>query len=294
MNAPDMEGKAVSQMNEIALYKERALPMSAAEIREHVNLIQRVMKAVMKEGTHYGKIPGTDKPTLYKAGAEVLCTTFHIRPRFELEDLSGEGFVRYRIRSIGSHQATGIELGEGLGECSSMEEKYKWRKAYKREWDETPETHRRKKYGWNSAQRSEFEVLQVRTEAADLANTILKMACKRALVAMTLNVTAASDIFTQDIEDLSPELRDSLNDDPAQDGPKVEQPRAKSEKPNGQKPPADDKPITEQQQKLVAVQMDNATLTLADLKAKFGYEAITQIPFSRLNEVLEWIRSPGA
>jgi hypothetical protein len=33
------------------------------------------------------------------------------------------------------------------------------------------------------------------------------MACKRAMIAMTLNVTAASDIFTQDIEDLPEELR---------------------------------------------------------------------------------------
>jgi hypothetical protein len=33
-------------------------------------------------------------------------------------------------------------------------------------------------------------------------NTIMKMACKRALVAATLNATAASDIFTQDVEDM--------------------------------------------------------------------------------------------
>jgi hypothetical protein len=33
------------------------------------------------------------------------------------------------------------------------------------------------------------------------------MACKRAMIAMTLNVTAAPDIFTQDIEDLPEELR---------------------------------------------------------------------------------------
>ena len=49
---------------------------------------------------------------------------------------------------------------------------------------------------------------QVRTEPADAANTALKMACKRAKIAMTLNVLAASDIFTQDIEDLPPELQE--------------------------------------------------------------------------------------
>jgi hypothetical protein len=35
----------------------------------------------------------------------------------------------------------------------------------------------------------------------DTYNTVLKMACKRALVAAVLNGTAASDIFTQDLDD---------------------------------------------------------------------------------------------
>jgi hypothetical protein len=35
----------------------------------------------------------------------------------------------------------------------------------------------------------------------DLANTILKMADKRALVAATINATGVSDLFTQDLDD---------------------------------------------------------------------------------------------
>ncbi len=35
---------------------------TAAEIRAQVNTVQEVMKAVMKDGTHYGVIPGTPKP----------------------------------------------------------------------------------------------------------------------------------------------------------------------------------------------------------------------------------------
>ena len=81
--------------------------------------------------------------------------------------------------------------------------KYKWRGVIcKAELDATPENLRRKKYYKNGNTAD-----QIRTEPADLANTILKMACKRAMIAMTLNVTAASDIFTQDIEDLPEELR---------------------------------------------------------------------------------------
>lgn len=176
---------------------------SALEIRERVNLVQEVMRAVMKPDVHYGKIPGTPKPTLYKPGAEVLCVTFRIATSYRIEDLSDETTSRYRVTCIGTHQVTGLVLGEGLGECSSAEEKYKWRKAVNTlEFDSFPEKMRRVKFYQNGGKTP-----QVRTEPADLANTVLKMACKRAQVAMTLNVTAASDIFAQDIEDLPEELR---------------------------------------------------------------------------------------
>lgn len=208
-------------MNDLVQYRE---PQTAAALRDQVNRIQEVMKAVMigpskehPEGVHYGKIPGTPKPTLYKPGAEVLCATFRIAPSYKIEDLSTTDYARYRVVCVGTHQSTGIVLGEGLGACSSGEEKYKWRKAYDKEWNATPENRRRIKYGYNKEDRREYEIKQVRTEPADLDNTILKMAAKRAQVAMTLNVTAASDIFTQDIEDLPEELRHS-DDGPAQKG----------------------------------------------------------------------------
>lgn len=183
---------------------EKQLPMTAADVRSHVNLVQEVMKAVMLEGTHYGKIPGTPKPSLWKPGAEVLAATFRIAVSYTSEDLSTEDCVRYRVTAVGTHQTTGIVMGSGMGECSSNEEKFKWRKASSRkEFDAAHENRKRVNYG------KDYEVQQVRTEPVDVANTILKMACKRAQVAMTLNVTAASDIFTQDIEDLPEELRNT-------------------------------------------------------------------------------------
>ena len=186
-------------MNEIIQYQE---PQTAVAIRAQVNLVQEVMKAVMKDGTHYGVIPGTPKPSLWKPGAEILASTFRIAVSYKIEDLSTAEVVRYRVTAIGKHQTTDIVMGEGMGECSSGEEKYKWRKSVNaNEFNSFPEDRRRIKYG------KQYDINQVRTEPADLANTILKMACKRAQVAMVLNVTAASDIFTQDIEDLPVELR---------------------------------------------------------------------------------------
>lgn len=185
-------------MNDVVLFQEQRL--SATQIRAHVDLVKEVMAGLMKKDIHYGTIPGTQKPTLFKPGAELLAATFRIAVSYVIEDLSGREFARYRVTATGTHQITGITLGAGIGECSSLEEKFKWRKAYDQEFNATQEDRRRLKYG-------KYIVKQVLAEHADLANTVLKMACKRAQVAMTLSVTAASDIFAQDIEDLPEELR---------------------------------------------------------------------------------------
>jgi hypothetical protein len=185
----------------------------AALVLSHAKTVQEVMKSVMKQNVHYGTIPGAgDKPTLLKSGAEVLCMTFRIADRYEVSDLSVPGSIRYRVTCIGEHQTTGEVLGSGLGECSSDEEKYRWRKAVCKEEFEATEPHmRRMKYG--RKQGGHYTVEQVRTEPADLANTVLKMACKRAKIAMVLNVTAASDMFSQDLEDLDAELVRHLAED---------------------------------------------------------------------------------
>ena len=177
--------------------------MAVADIISHVATVQEVMRAVMKPDVHYGKIPGTDKPTLYKAGAEVLCMVFRIAASYQVEDLSTPDTVRYRVTCTGTHQITGTVLGTGMGEASSGEEKYKWRKAWDDEFDATPENLRRIKMG-------KYKTKQVRTDPADLANTILKMANKRAKIAMTINVTACGDMFGQDLEDMDAALREHL------------------------------------------------------------------------------------
>lgn len=180
-------------------YGQRSL--TAADVRAQVNLMQDVMQEVMKDGTHYGKIPGTQSKSLYKAGAEKLMATFRLAAKPEVEDLSEGGEIAYRV-TVNLLTAGGQFVGAGIGECSSAEEKYSWRAAvHKKEWEATPENRRRVKY-----YRDGKEVQQVRTNPADVANTILKMAKKRAQVDAVITATAASDIFTQDIEDLPEEV----------------------------------------------------------------------------------------
>ena len=201
--------------NELIIQEPKAL--TAGEIRAHVNRVQEVMQAVMRKETHYGVIPGSKKPSLYKPGAEVLCATFRIAPSYRVEDMSNGDSIRYRITAVGTHQTSGVVLGEGIGECSSNEEKYKWRGSIcAEEFEGTPPDRRRVKFSKYMGKVEKKQ--QVRTEPADIANTVLKMAAKRAQVAMTLNVTAASDCFTQDIEDLPEHLRDTESPD---EGPKM-------------------------------------------------------------------------
>ncbi len=177
-----------------------AVPVAA--IVKRVEAIQQVMKAVMKEGVHFGKVPGCgDKPTLLKPGAEKLLETFRIAADLAVEDLSSADAFRYRVTAKGISPG-GEFLGAGVGEASSDEDKYHWRKAVSdAEFEAVDPDRRRIKYASN------YTTKQVRTNPADLANTVLKISKKRALVDMALTVTGASDMLTQDIEDLPEEYR---------------------------------------------------------------------------------------
>jgi hypothetical protein len=201
-------------MNEIARIErhpnviEAAKPMTAGEIQNQVNVIQHVMKQVMKQNTHYGVIPGCKEPSLYKPGAEKIMATFRLSADPEVTDLSDEDQIRYQVK-VRLISPSGVFVGAGIGECSSNEEKYKWRAAVcKEEFEETEPGRRREKWRKGYQGKPNWKMQQVRTEPADLANTILKMAKKRALIDAVLTATAASDCFTQDIEDLPPEYID--------------------------------------------------------------------------------------
>jgi hypothetical protein len=260
-----------------------AAALSADQIKAQVGLIQRVMKAVMKRDTHYGVIPGTQKPTLYKAGSEVLLTTFRIAVELSVDDLSVADEVRYRVRVTGRHQGSGIVVGMGIGECSSSEEKYRWRNVVcQQEYDEAPDDRRRLK--WARGRDEPYSRPQIRTVPADVANTVLKMAKKRAQIDMTLTALAASDIFTQDVEDMPEEIRESADsENPAPQGkPATAAPQAHS---NGGKGVA-----TEKQQKLVRARLDHSGIAEKDFLAAMGIDSISTLPFGNVDSALSWIQ----
>jgi hypothetical protein len=253
---------------------------TAADLKGHVARIQDVMHSVMIKNTHYGVIPGTGKdakPTLLKPGAEVLCMAFHIAPSFNVLDLGDRECRRYRVRCVGTHQGTARTLGEGVGECSSDEEKYKWRAARGRREYELADVDRRriKFYG-------DKEVPQVRIEPADIANTVLKMASKRAHVAMVLNVLAASDMFTQDTED---DVADADADE-----------QRTSSKPATREPqeaPGPGATVDPAQIKMLRAKMSSAGVAESLVLAQFELGSIEQLPFHQINKALGWIDANG-
>jgi len=196
------------------------------EIKTQVNLIQHVMKEVMREDEHFGVIPGCgDKPALLKPGAEKLMLTFRLSNDLEVETVDLPGLHReYRVK-VTIYAPNGQRLGTGVGSCSSMESKYRFRtgpvedtgrQVPKTYW-ENRESDPNKAQGliggkgysvkkidgvWKIVRQGEKVEFD---NPADHYNTCLKMAKKRGLVDAVLTSTAASDIFTQDIEE-EPEI----------------------------------------------------------------------------------------
>ncbi len=219
-------------MNGIVKVKQNQITeFSEDDVLKQVNKIQNIMHSVMKKDEHYGQIPGTNKPTLFKAGAEKLCFTFRLSPFFEIDKTNLPNDHReYEIICTLKNVVSGQILAQGVGSCSSMEKKYRYRKSsnnyekidtvipddYKQKKDE----YRKKGFGckqedgqWVWVKYTQAEQIE-NPDIADIYNTVLKMAKKRAFVDATISACAASDIFTQDMEDFKNSNNDNKQETP--------------------------------------------------------------------------------
>lgn len=213
-------GQAVTQFGE----------MTVQAIVDRKRKIVEVMQAVMRDGEHFGKIPGCGpKPTLLKPGAEVLAMTFGLAPTFKIErtDLTG-GHREYQVVCTLTHIATGAVVSEGLGCATTMESKHRWRGGGRLcpECGKATIIKGKAQYGggwlcfekkggcggkWKEGDPAIEDQDTGRVEnpdPADQYNTVLKMAKKRAQVDCTLTACGASDLLSQDLEDLPPGTRD--------------------------------------------------------------------------------------
>jgi len=187
------------------------------------------MKHVMIKDIHYGVVPGCgDKPSLLKPGAEKLELMFRLAPH--CDDMGGKvlttdlpnGHKTFEVHTALVHIPTGQVWAVGVGMCSTMETKYRYRNTARKcpYCGKEAIIKGKKEYGggwlcWDKKGGCKATFTdddpQItsqqsgRTEhdnPADYYNTCLKIAKKRSQVDGILSATAASDIFTQDLEDL--------------------------------------------------------------------------------------------
>jgi hypothetical protein len=148
-------------------------PVNIGAMKAQVEAVKQLQREILVLNEDFGVIPGTgDKPTLLKPGAEKLINYFQLRAGdfeiFEKEEDNETGHGTYKVKlRIFTRGVNSYEVGFGVGACSTRERKY------------------RNADPWITR------------------NTALKMAKKRALVDAALTTTAASGIFTQDVEELA-------------------------------------------------------------------------------------------
>lgn len=166
----DVEGEEVGpEPTGLVPIMTQSVVMTVESARAQADLLREMTAAVLKPDVDYGVIPGTKKPSLYKAGAEWLLKWFGLGHHFEQISVDTERDtdrpygITYRClvtRLLPDGQTTIISTCDGY----ASRDESKWAKA-----------------PWN---------------------TVMKMAQKRALVGATLQATGTSGHFTQDMEDM--------------------------------------------------------------------------------------------
>ncbi len=224
-------------------------PMSTEEIKRRVErvksevlLVDTIKKDLLIEEDEkkgiigdYGTIPGTKKKMLYKSGAEKICMAFKMTYEYEFTHIDlPNGHFKYVIKTIFRDANTGAFLGHGLGSCSSMETKYRYRLDYETVGD-VPQEY------WKD--RSIAAGMQVKKidgmwkyvkikgkvenpDLGDLDNTILKIGKKRSFVDGTITRTGSGNNFEPDLDDHI-ERKEEKKNDPAPLPAKVEDSIAK-------------------------------------------------------------------
>ena len=203
-----------------------------------------------------GEMPSAKNNVLLKPGAEKLCTLFGLVPDFESDECIKDfdrGIFHFSYRCVllrnarreivnGKPVITGDVAGTGIGSCNSREKKYRrggrscpacGALAIKRS-KFPPREDPNAEPGWYCYAKAngcganfaadDPEIVNQGVsfdpnEAADLVNTMQKMAQKRSLVAATLIATNASEFFTQDLE-----LEDEQEERPRSEGQRNEPP----------------------------------------------------------------------
>jgi len=180
----------------------------------------------MSEGQDYGKVPGCgDKPGLFQPGAQKLSMMFQLNPCVQQEIVTDYPNFHRGYRLV-VRVTNGNKFADGVGECSTMEAKYRYRNGSRKCPACGKETIIKGKEefgggwlcfpkkggcGWKCVDGSAEAKSLISQETgkvehdnpADFWNTVRKMAFKRAFVHGIINATNTSELWSQDLEDLA-------------------------------------------------------------------------------------------
>jgi len=146
------------------------MPMvSVDQLQAHYAELMRIRDSMMKSQVHFGVIPKCgDKPTLLQPGAQLLAQIYGLTHEFAVDSrCEATGHYLYTVTCKMIRRDTREYVGCGQGSCSTQEKRF-WGKA-----------------------------------GPEVSNNALKMAQKRAYVCAVLYSLAASELYTQDLEDMA-------------------------------------------------------------------------------------------
>lgn len=301
-------------MNDLVVQSIGTDLQSVEDLTRNVDIIKQAMQAVMigpskdkdgkdVAGIHYGTIPGCgDKHALFQPGAHKLGLLFNLAPEYDIQsrDLPG-GHREYEVTCRLTHRATGRFVGQGVGVCSTMESKYRYRwentdKLVPKEyWDGRdrallggPTFVARK--AWGDDKKQHWYIFQrvAHDNPADYYNTVKKISKKRGYNDAILTATAASDIFAPD-DDTDPEFTGG-GDEGGGEGTSIREPQRRSTG-NGEAPQTG--AINEGQTKTVRAALKRAEISDTELCKKFEILKVEDLPFAKLNDALDWIKNPS-
>ena len=201
--------------------------MNIQAAKKRLAEFQEFVKEYLVPEEDYGTIPGTQKPTLLKSGADKLCELYGLADDFTIEarveNYGAEPpLFDYTIKCSLTARRDGRLVGTGFGSCNSWEGKYRWRETRrkcplcgkeaiikgKEEWG-GGWTCWKKKDGCGAKFTEDDKAIteqkagkEINDDVPTIKNTILKMAKKRAKIDAVIAVTRSSGIFTQDMEDI--------------------------------------------------------------------------------------------
>lgn len=184
-------------------------------LANRAHMIEKV-KPILIEGVDIYSLPGMNKPSLGKPGAEKLAAIFGLSAKFEVDKetmevvgatANGKPYIAY-IRNL---TCNGRDKGQGRGATVIEWERNNYRMVFQDEFNAIKDTLKEGEWkgplqGVSKSSGKPYTYWKVKDApiADPLAlNKAIKMAQKSAFVDAVIRATGMSDLFTQDLEDMS-------------------------------------------------------------------------------------------